>query len=61
MAKKILVIHALLILLLVSRSAMATHIEEIMPSGLLAHAEYFQGDQDKPTVLLIHGFLTVHS
>lgn len=61
MARKTLVIHTLLILLLISNPNMAAHIEEIMPGGLLAHAEYYQGNQDKPAVLLIHGFLTVHS
>lgn len=61
MAKIILVIHALLIMQLFAHTAMAVRIEEIVPSGLLAHAEYRQGSDDKPAVLLLHGFLTVHT
>ncbi|TNF39166.1 MAG: alpha/beta fold hydrolase [Gammaproteobacteria bacterium] len=61
MAKKMLVIAVLLILKLTSTSAHSVHIEEILPSGLLAHAEYQTGEADKPAILLIHGFLTVHT
>ncbi len=61
MSKNILVIYILLILPFFSHSVSAAHIEEVMPSGLLAHADYHQGNKDKPAVLLIHGFLTVHT
>ncbi|MDQ1362371.1 MAG: hypothetical protein QG652_231 [Pseudomonadota bacterium] len=51
---------AYLIFLLPFASATAADIEKVMPNGLIANADYFQGDADKPAILLLHGFLTVH-
>ena len=29
--------------------------------NITAYAEYFQGDADKPTILILHGFLLTHN
>lgn len=61
MKHKALAIHAILILLLCITSVHAREIEVVLPNGVLAEAGYYQGDLDKPAILLIHGFLTIHN
>ena len=58
---RILALQALLILMFTLPSSYADEIEELLPNGLLAEAKYIQGDADKPVILLMHGFLTVHN
>ena len=41
-------------------SAYADQIIKRLPSGLEAFAEYKQGETNKPSVLLLHGFLQTH-
>ena len=47
--------------LLLSVTCLAKDIETVLPGGALAEADYRQGNPDKPAILLIHGFLTVHN
>jgi pimeloyl-ACP methyl ester carboxylesterase len=39
----------------------AVTVEEILPNGLHVTADYRKGPENKPAVLLLHGFLTVHT
>lgn len=57
----ILAFYVLLIILIPTRYSQANEIEEVLPGGLLASADYYQGDTGKPAIFLLHGFLTVHS
>lgn len=41
--------------------AQATAVEERMTNGFYASADYIEGDANKPAILLLHGFLTVHT
>jgi pimeloyl-ACP methyl ester carboxylesterase len=41
-------------------TALADQVELVMPNKQTAIAEYRKGDPDKPTVLLLHGFLQTH-
>ena len=51
-------LHRLLgLLLLLSSPTFAETVSLKMPDGLLATAEYLQGDEDKPLLLFIHAFL----
>ena len=56
-----IVMFYLSLLYFFSGHAQASTIEEKLANGLLAQAEYVQGDTNKPVVLLLHGFLTVHT
>lgn len=47
--------------LLSLQAAVGATIEETLPGGLTASADYRPGADNKPAILLIHGFLTVHS
>ena len=51
----------LIFLLLLPVSSQAVLIEKILPNGVVAQAEYQQGDADKPAIFLLHGFMTVHT
>lgn len=59
--RRILALAALLTYVIACPSSQASEIEEILPNGMLAVAEYSQGDANKPAILLLHGFLTVHT
>ncbi len=61
MKNRILVIHIFLIFIFARAPAYAEEMEVVLPNGLLAEASYLQGDIDKPAILLIHGFLTIHN
>ena len=50
-----------LLLLLVSNHSAAAALQEKLPSGLYAVADYRPGKPDKPAVLVLHGFLTTHN
>ena len=39
----------------------AAEISQRLPSGLVAHADYRQGQTGKPAVLVLHGFLTTQN
>lgn len=58
---KILALHVLLIFTFAVPVSHAGDIEEVLPNGLVAEANYYPGDSNKPAILLIHGFLTVHN
>ena len=51
----------LALLYLLPGFSQAADIEAKLPNGLLAQAEYSAGAADKPAILLLHGFLTVHT
>ncbi len=38
----------------------AEQVELVLPNTLTAQAEYRQGEPDKPTIFLLHGFLQTH-
>jgi pimeloyl-ACP methyl ester carboxylesterase len=59
--RRILALTALLTYVITCSSSQASEIEEVLPNGMLAVAEYSQGDTNKPAILLLHGFLTVHT
>jgi pimeloyl-ACP methyl ester carboxylesterase len=46
-----------LALALVAVSAFADPVELQLPNNVVAHADYVAGEANKPTVLLLHGFL----
>lgn len=48
------------LLFLVLPLAQAQDVMLKMPNGVLANAVYLAGDEDMPTVLLMHGFLQTH-
>ena len=50
-----------LILLLAPSLANAITVEEILRDDLHITADYRQGSDEKPAILLLHGFLTVHT
>ena len=41
-------------------AASAEIITKKMPNGLSAAADFYQGDEDKPVVLILHGFMQTH-
>ena len=59
--KQILKYLFFLILLTTSLPSRAVIIEEILPDGLHVTADFRQGDTDKPAILFLHGFMTVHT
>lgn len=51
------------LLLIMCCFSLPTHpapVELTLPNGLVAKAEYREGDPDKPAVLMLHGFLQTH-
>jgi pimeloyl-ACP methyl ester carboxylesterase len=44
-----------------SFSATAEVITKSMPNGLTASADFFEGEIDKPVVLILHGFMQTHN
>ena len=54
---------ALLILTLLAQAALSSAevIEQTLPTGKVAKADFRQGNKDKPAVIFIHGFLTTHN
>lgn len=44
-----------------SAAVSAAEITARLPSGLMAYADYRQGDADKPPVLILHGFMTTQN
>ena len=48
------------LLLLISMQSYASEVKLKMPNGLVANAAHIQGDKDKPTVFLLHGFLQTY-
>jgi len=46
-----------LLLVMVNSPVMAEIVSLQMPNGLWASAEYVEGDEDKPVVMIVHGFL----
>lgn len=41
--------------------AWSAEITQRLPSGLVAHADYRQGQNNKPAVLVLHGFMTTQN
>lgn len=58
---RILALFIYLILALSCLPGQAAEIEHSLANGLIARAEYATGDAEKPAILLLHGFLTVHN
>jgi esterase/lipase len=50
-----------LLSLIIAFTTHAEPVEEVLTNGLLAEASYHQGEPGKPAVILLHGFLTVHT
>ncbi len=50
----------LLFMMVFAVPAYAETVEAVMPNKQMARAEFRKGDADKPTVLLMHGFLQTH-
>jgi pimeloyl-ACP methyl ester carboxylesterase len=48
---------AVIFLLSLWRTASAEVISRVMPNGLTATADYYQGQADQPVVLILHGFM----
>lgn len=51
----------LILLLWNPAGSLAITVNEILPSGLHVTADYRKGSAEKPAILILHGFLTVHS